>query len=164
MVRRSSRWTWVASRAEVIARNSGPALINSSVGNSPLNSLERQMDVFIVGVGMTPLGKHLDKSVKQMTAQSIDAALTDAGVGKDAIEAAWFSNTRQGALEGQHGIRGQIALKAAGFESVPIFNTDSACASSSSGLMMGFAAIRAGIYKTVLVVGTEKINYPDRRK
>jgi acetyl-CoA acetyltransferase len=29
---------------------------------------------------------------------------------------------------------------------------------------MGFAAIRAGIYKTVLVVGTEKMNYPDRRK
>lgn len=122
------------------------------------------MNVFVVGIGMTPLGRHLDKSVKQLTAESVEVALADAGIPKNAIEAAWFSNTRQGALEGQHGIRGQIALKAAGFESIPIFNTDSACASSSSGLMMGFAAIRAGIYKTVLVVGTEKMNYPDRRK
>jgi acetyl-CoA acyltransferase len=122
------------------------------------------MDVYIIGIGMTPLGKHLEKSVKQLTSESVNTALTDAGIGRDAIEAAWFSNTRQGALEGQHGIRGHIALKASGFESIPIFNTDSACASSSSGLMMAFAAIRAGIYRTALVVGTEKMNYPDRRK
>ena len=122
------------------------------------------MDVYIVGIGMTPLGKHEDKSVKQLTKMSVDAALNDAGATQDAIDAAWFSNTRQGALEGQHGIRGHIALKAAGFEGIPIFNTDSACASSSSGLMMAFAAIKAGIYEVALVVGTEKMHYPDRRK
>src|ERR1700722_14915333 len=122
------------------------------------------MEVYIVGIGMTPLGKHLDKSVKTLTRWSVETALADAGVSRDAIQAAWFSNTRQGALEGQHGIRGQIALKACGFESIPIFNTDNACASSSSGLMQAFAAIKAGIYEVALVVGTEKMNYPDKRK
>jgi acetyl-CoA acyltransferase len=122
------------------------------------------MDVYIVGIGMTPLGKHLEQSVKQLTAHAVNAALADAGATKEIVEAAWFSNTRQGALEGQHGIRGQIALKAAGFESIPVFNTDSACASSSSGLMQAFAAIKAGIYEVAMVVGTEKMNYPDRRK
>jgi acetyl-CoA acyltransferase len=122
------------------------------------------MDVYIVGIGMTPLGKHLEQSVKQLTAHAVNAALADAGATKEIVEAAWFSNTRQGALEGQHGIRGQIALKAAGFEGIPVFNTDSACASSSSGLMQAFAAIKAGIYEVALVVGTEKMNYPDRRK
>src|ERR1700723_3287600 len=121
------------------------------------------MEVYIVGIGMTPLGKHLDKSVKTLTRWSVETALADAGGSRDAIQAAWFSNTRQGALEGQHGIRGQIALKAMGFEGIPIFNTDSACASSSSGLMMAYAAIRAGIYEVALVVGTEKMHYPDRR-
>jgi hypothetical protein len=29
---------------------------------------------------------------------------------------------------------------------------------------MAFAAIKAGIYEIALVVGTEKMNYPDRRK
>ena len=121
-------------------------------------------NIHIVGVGMTPLGKHLDKSVKQLTAMSVDAALADAGVGREAVEAAWFCNTRQGALEGQHGVRGQASLRAYGFEGIPIFNTDNACASSSSGLMQAFAAVKAGIYEVALVVGTEKMNYPEKRK
>ncbi len=75
----------------------------------------------------------------------------------------WFCNTRQGALEGQHGIRGQAALRAYGFENLPIFNTDNACASSSSGLVQAYAAIRAGIYDVALVVGAEKMNYPGKR-
>jgi len=39
------------------------------------------MDVFIVGVGMTALGKHLDKSVKQLTAEAVNAALARCGRG-----------------------------------------------------------------------------------
>lgn len=120
--------------------------------------------VYIVGAGMTSLGKHLDQSVKALTAQAVDAALADAGVGKEAIEAAWFCNTRQGALEGQHGIRGQASLRAYGFEGIPIFNTDNACASSSSGLFQAFAAVKAGLFGTALVVGAEKMNYPEKRE
>ena len=122
------------------------------------------MTTYIVGVGMTPLGKHLDKSVKQLSAAAIDAALADAGVGKESIEAAWFCNTRQGALEGQHGVRGQSSLRAFGFESIPIFNTDNACASSSSGLFQAYAAVEAGLCEVALVVGAEKMNYPEKRE
>lgn len=121
-------------------------------------------DVFVVGAGMTPLGKHIDKSVKQLTALAVQAALTDAGADLKDVQAAWFSNTRQGALEGQHNIRGQCALRAFGFEGIPIFNTDNACASSSSGLMQAYAAVRAGIHEVALVVGTEKMNYPEKRQ
>jgi acetyl-CoA acyltransferase len=120
-------------------------------------------DVQIVGIGMTPLGKHLDKSVKQLTAIAVDAALKDGGLTSDRIDAAWFCNTRQGALEGQHGIRGQCALRAYGLQSIPIFNTDNACASSSSGLLQAYAAVRAGLYEVALVVGAEKMNYPEKR-
>ncbi|WP_033923918.1 thiolase family protein [Sphingomonas sp. 35-24ZXX] len=118
----------------------------------------------IIGVGMTPLGKHLDKSVRDLAAEAVTAALADAGIERDRIEAAWFCNTRQGALEGQHGVRGQASLRAYGFESIPIFNTDNACASSSSGLMQAFAAVEAGLFETVLVVGAEKMNYPEKRE
>lgn len=119
--------------------------------------------VMIIGVGMTPLGKHLDRSVKQLAASAIDEALKDASLKKTDIQAAWFCNTRQGALEGQHGVRGQAALRAYGFEGIPIFNTDNACASSSSGLFQAYAAVRAGIYEVALVVGAEKMNYPHKR-
>lgn len=107
-------------------------------------------EAYIVGVGMTPLGKHWDKSVKQLTAQAVDLALADAGIAKDAIEVAWFCNTRQGVLEGQHNIRGQCALRAHGFERLPIFNTDNACASSSSGLAQAWAAVRSGTYLSLI--------------
>ncbi|MFC0220259.1 thiolase family protein [Pseudochelatococcus lubricantis] len=121
-------------------------------------------DVFITGIGMTRLGKHLDRSVKSLTAEAVSAALADAGIGQVSIDAAWFCNTRQGALEGQHGVRGQAALRAYGFEGIPIFNTDNACASSSSGLIQAYAAVKAGLYEVALVVGAEKMNYPEKRK
>lgn len=121
------------------------------------------MGEYIVGVGMTPLGKHLDQSVKQLTAQAVTAALGDAGCEKSAIDVAWFSNTRQGIFEGQHGIRGQCALRAFGFEGIPIINTDNACASSATGLNMAIAHLRAGLTDIVLVSGAEKMNYPKRR-
>jgi len=121
-------------------------------------------DVFILGAGMTPLGKHLDKSVRQLTALAVSAALDDAGLGMEAIESAWFSNTRQGVMEGQHGIRGQVALRAMGFEEIPIINCDNACASSSTGVNQAFASIKAGLCEVALVVGAEKMNYPEKRE
>jgi len=113
---------------------------------------------------MTKLGRHLDKSVKQLTALAVDAALSDAGCGLEAVEAAWFCNTRQGIMEGQHGIRGQCALRAFGFEAIPIVNTDNACASSTTGLNQAVAYLRAGMAEVALVVGVEKMNYPDKRE
>jgi|GEM_PF-4339923 len=50
--------------------------------------------VHVAGIGMTPLGKHLDQSVKQLSAAAVRLALQDAGIGQEAIEAAWFCNTR----------------------------------------------------------------------
>jgi len=119
--------------------------------------------IWIAGVGMTPLGKYLDRSIKQMTAQAVESALADAGCTRDSIQAAWFSNTRQGLFEGQHGIRGQCALRSWGLERVPIFNTDNACASSSSGLNLAIAYLRAGMADIALVAGAEKMFYPEKR-
>lgn len=119
--------------------------------------------VHIVGIGMTKLGRHLDLSVKDLTRHAVELALRDAGAGLDTIEAAWFSNTRQGQMEGQNSIRGQCALHAMGIGGIPIFNSENACASSSSGLSQAVAAVAAGWYETALVVGAEKMIYPDRK-
>ncbi len=122
------------------------------------------MDVTIIGAGATPLGKHLGRSVKSLASEAIGLALVDAGIERDLIDAAWFCNTRQGALEGQHGVRGQAALRADGFAGIPIFNTDNACASSSSGLFQAYAAVKAGLAEFAIVVGAEKMNYPEKRE
>ena len=120
--------------------------------------------VYIVGIGMTPLGKHLDKSVKQLTGLALQAALQDADCTLEAIQSAWFANTRQGILEGQHGIRGQAALRANGVQGIPIINCDNACASSSTAFNQAYAALKAEQCDVALVVGAEKMNFPEKRE
>ncbi len=121
-------------------------------------------DIHIVGIGMTPLGKFPDRSVKELTKSAVDTALADAGAGMDDIEAAWFSNTRQGMMEGQNTVRGQCALRSMGFESIPIINVENACCSSSTGLNQAFAYLKAGLADVALVAGTEKMFYPEKRE
>jgi acetyl-CoA acetyltransferase len=119
--------------------------------------------VFIAGIGSTPLGRHLERSVKDLTAWAVQLALEDAGTSLDQVQAAWFSNTRQGQMEGQNSIRGQCALIPAGFGGLPIFNVENACASSSSGIAQACAFLSSGMADVVLVVGAEKMVYPDRK-
>ncbi|MFV0245811.1 MAG: thiolase family protein [Qingshengfaniella sp.] len=120
--------------------------------------------VYIAGVGMTPLGKFPDLSVKQLTRNAVDSALLDAGLELGDIQGAWFSNSRQGQMEGQNSIRGQCALRSMGFETIPIVNVENACCSSSTGLNQAFAAIKAGLIDIGLVVGTEKMFYPEKKE
>lgn len=119
--------------------------------------------VYIVGIDMTPLGKFPDRSVKDLTAEAVHGAMRDAGCGIVDIDAAWFSNTRQGILEGQNTIRGQCALRPMGFGAIPITNTENACASSSTALRDAVAHIRAGMCDVALIAGAERMFYPDKK-
>lgn len=121
-------------------------------------------DVFIAGIGMTNLGKFVDKSVKDLTREAVNSALSDCGAKISDIQAAWFSNTRQGLLEGQNAIRGQCALRPLGFEEIPITNIENACASGSSALLQAVAHIRAGMCDVALVAGAEKMFFPEKRE
>ena len=120
-------------------------------------------DVFILGIGMTGLGKFPSRSVKDLTREAVHLAIADADIEQRAIQAAWFSNTRQGLLEGQNGIRGQCALRPLGFEGIPIANIENACASGSTAMLQAIAHIKAGMCDVALVVGAEKMFYPDKR-
>lgn len=121
-------------------------------------------DVYIVGIAMTPLGRHPHLSVKDLTREAVTGALADARCELEAVQAAWFSNTRQGILEGQNTIRGQCALRPLGVQGVPIANVENACASSSTALREAIAHLRAGMCDVALVCGAEKMFYPDKRE
>lgn len=118
--------------------------------------------VFIVGVSMTALGKRPWDTVKSLTAEAVCDALADAGAQVGDIEAAWFSNTRQPMLEGQNTVRGQIALRPLGLTGVPVTNVENACASGSTALFQAIQWLRAGAGDIALVVGVEKMVFPDR--
>ncbi len=120
--------------------------------------------IYIAGVGMTTFGIDLTRTVKDLTRQAVDAALADANCAASLIEAAWFANTSQGALEGQHMIRGQAALRPLGFAGIPIANVENACASASTALFEAANYLKAGAADIVLAVGAEKLSHPDRTR
>jgi acetyl-CoA acetyltransferase len=118
--------------------------------------------IFVVGIGMTPLGKMPERSVKDLSGEAVGLALADAGIDADRVQAAWFANTRQPMLEGQNTVRGQIALRPLGFDGIPIANIENACASGSTALLQSVAYLKAGLAEVALVVGAEKMFFPDK--
>jgi acetyl-CoA acetyltransferase len=121
-------------------------------------------DVYIIGVGMIKFGKWLDKGVKVLAGEALEAVLQDCGLTRDELEAAWFSNTMWGMYSFQHAIRGQVALTANGLQGIPVTNVENACASASTAMNGAYIAVKAGLYDCVLAIGAEKLYDEDRGK
>ena len=118
-------------------------------------------EVCILGVGMHPFGKFLDKSLKDLTRVAVWNSIRDAGIDANLIEAAYFSNVLAGLITGQEGVRGHVFLRDSGFQSIPIVNVEGACASGTMALREAAFAIAAGLYDVVLAVGAEKLYLDD---
>jgi acetyl-CoA acetyltransferase len=118
--------------------------------------------VYILGVGMTTFGRHPDLSVKQLTRWAVNEALEDAQVGSSAVKAVYFANATQGHMEGQHMVRGEIALRSMGIGHVPVVNVENACASGSTALQLAVTAVKAGDADIALAIGAEKMVSADR--
>lgn len=121
-------------------------------------------DVAVIGVGMVRFGKLPDKSIKDLVHGAATAALADAGVTKDDLEAAYVGSAVAGLMTGQEQIKAQVTLSAMGIETIPMYNVENACASSSSALHLAWVAVGAGLYDCALVVGFEKLFDADKRK
>ena len=114
-------------------------------------------DVYILGSGMIRFNKYPEKNIKQMAAEAMGELIADVPVDKKDIEAAWFSNAGWGIYDGQHCIRGQVALAPMGIQGIPITNVENACAGGATALHAAWTAVRAGLYDLVLAIGAEKV-------
>lgn len=122
------------------------------------------MNVTMIGGGMTKFGKHKDRNLKSLVAEAVGLALEDAGIEKEALQAAYVGNASQGVLQGQESIRGQVVLHEMGIGSIPIINVENACASSATALNGAMAMVALGEYDVALVLGMEKMYFDDRAK
>lgn len=113
---------------------------------------------------MTPFGRHPALSVKDLTRKAVDAAFADAGCIASQVQAAYFANSTQGHMEGQHMIRGQLALRALGVQGIPVVNVENACASASTALHLAVQHVQAGAADIVLAVGAEKMFSDDKAR
>lgn len=121
-------------------------------------------DIYVVGVGMTPFGRLLDKTVYDLVGQAVGLALKDAGASTADIGAAYYGTMTNGQFQGQTAIPGPIAMRRLGIEGVPVFTVENACATGSSAFNLATLALRAGSCDIALAVGVEKMNIPDKAK
>lgn len=121
-----------------------------------------RMACAIVGVGMTPFGRHLDLTVRQMAVSAVEQALQDAGLAAQDVEHVFFANAAAGLITGQEMIRGQAALRHTGLAGLPMTNVENACASGSTALLHAWNAVSCGTVDVALVVGAEKLSHPDK--
>lgn len=121
-------------------------------------------DIYVVGVGMTPFGRLLDRTVYDMVEEAVLLAVTDAGCTIGDIGSAFYASLTNGQFQGQTAIPGPIAMRRLGIEGIPVFSVENACASGSSAFNLAAMALRAGSCDIALAVGAEKMNIPDKAK
>lgn len=119
-------------------------------------------DAYIVGVHTLKFGKYPQRSIKDLTAETVRGVLTDAGMEKEALQSVFFANAAWGASHYQHCIRGQVALRPLGIDTLPITNVENACAGGSTALHGAFKDVAGGFCDISLAVGAEKIFQQNR--
>jgi acetyl-CoA acetyltransferase len=112
-------------------------------------------DVCVVGVGMTPLGKHLDKRLRDLGRAACFSALKDAGLEPKDIQAGFCGNALAPAIQGETGV-GQSVFWEVGINRIPIINIENACCSGSSAFREAWLTVASGLYDVAMAVGVEK--------
>ena len=121
-------------------------------------------DVYVAGAGMTRFAKQPERSLKDLTAEAVAAALKDAGATVDAVQACYYGNAVAGSMTGQEMLAGQFTLRPLGFGQIPVFNVENACASASTAFHLAWQAVAAGLHDVVLAVAAEKMTHPDKAR
>ena len=116
-------------------------------------------DVYLIGGGMTPFGKHPDKDLKDLGRTACCNALQDAGMAPGDIQAGYCGNALGPILQGQTGV-GQHIFWEVGISGIPVMTIENACASGSTAIHEAWMAVAGGFYDTIMVVGVDKAVMP----
>jgi acetyl-CoA acetyltransferase len=106
---------------------------------------------YIRGVGMTQFGRHAGVLAPELAQRAIFAALLDAQMSLDEIQAIYCANVFGGM------ILGQVIVRDLGLKGVPVYNVENACASGATAVHLARHALRAQEYDNVLVFGIEQL-------
>jgi acetyl-CoA acetyltransferase len=106
---------------------------------------------YIRGVGMTPFGRHAGVLAPELAQRAIFAALSDAQMSLDDVQAIYCANVFGGM------ILGQVIVRDLGGKGIPVYNVENACASGATAVHLARHALRAQEYDNVLVFGVEQL-------
>jgi acetyl-CoA C-acetyltransferase len=111
-------------------------------------------DVWVIGIGQTPVGELWDKSLQDLAMEALGAACLDAGIEKP--DALYVSNMLAGQLVGQKHL-GALIAQAMGWPGIEASVVEAACASGGVAFQAGVRAVASGLMDTVAVCGVEKM-------
>lgn len=113
------------------------------------------MNAFVIGAATTKFGELWGVSPRHLARQAVFGALADADVDERHVEALFVGNMLSGMLGGQEHL-GAFFAEELGF-TVPAFKVEGACASGGLALHNAVNSLLSGQYKTVAVLGIEKM-------
>lgn len=111
-------------------------------------------DVFILGVGQTPVAEHWDRGLRDLAAEAAGKALADAGL--EGVPALYAGNMLSGCVSGQENLATLVA-DAAGLLPAEAVKVEAACASGAAAVRAAALAVAAGAFDVALAVGVEKM-------
>jgi acetyl-CoA C-acetyltransferase len=120
-------------------------------------------DVFIAGVGQTPVNKDANGRGRYLGAAAVQAALADAGIASAAVGALFVGNMLSGILGDQQQL-GALIADCSGLAGVEAVTVEAACASGGAAARMGYLAVAGGTHDVVVVCGVERMTHVERDK
>jgi len=110
--------------------------------------------VFVLGVGMTPVGEHWGTSLRELALEAMRAAMADAGGVQP--QALYVANALAPILSGQSHL-GALLADFAGLDGIEASTVEAAGASGGLAVRQACLALEAGAVETAMVVGVEKV-------
>jgi acetyl-CoA C-acetyltransferase len=110
----------------------------------------------VTGVGLTHFGEYPERTGRDMFAEAGLAALDDAGLVPDDVEALFYGNF-MGEMAEHQGHEAPMMAEAVGAPDVAATRLESACASAGTAVRQGVLAVRNGEADVVLVGGAERM-------
>jgi acetyl-CoA C-acetyltransferase len=111
-------------------------------------------EVAVIGIGLTKVDEHWDKSLKELTGEAIIDAMRDAG--RVYAVAVFVGNMMSGAANRQQQL-GALISDWVGLRYTEAMKIESACGSGASAFRMGLMAVSSGEMDCVIVSAVEKM-------
>jgi len=110
--------------------------------------------VVILGAGCSRFGERWDCSAEDLLVESFGEALADAGIEKNAIDAAWFAHHDDMVGLGKGGAPLSVALR---LPNIGVTRVENFCAGGSEALRGAAYAVASGAADIALAIGVEKL-------
>jgi acetyl-CoA C-acetyltransferase len=110
--------------------------------------------VAIVGMGCSRFGERWDAGPEDLMLEAYSECITDAGVDRDRIDAAWLGVFYQEQSTSKSGLPLSMALR---LPNVPVTRVENLCATGTEALRGAAYAVAAGAVDIALAMGVEKL-------